>query len=96
MEFKEQGQKLTEREKLKKVLRKKLQKLRKSGEKPMSTTAMTTVEMEQKETKMELPAVSTMEAEMCETGESSLKSQEVGTKTEESKRKTTQTEGCVN
>ena len=33
---------------------------------------------------------------MCEIGESSLKSQEVGTKTEESKRKTSQTEGCVN
>ena len=73
MEFKEQGQKLTEREKSKKVLLKKLQKLRKLGEKPMSTTAMTTVEMEQKETKMELPAVSTIEAEMHKTGKSLLK-----------------------
>ena len=85
MEFKDQGQKLTEKEKSKKVLLKKLQKLRKSGEEPMSKTVTTTVEMEQKETKMELPAVSTIKGEMCKTGESSLKPQEVGMKTEESK-----------
>ena len=50
-ELKSQGQKLTEKEKSKKVLLKKLQKLqklKKSGEKPMSKTEMTTVEMEQK------------------------------------------------
>ena len=46
MEFKQQGQKLTEREKSKKVLLKKLQKLKKLREKPMSKTEMTTVEME--------------------------------------------------
>ena len=96
MEFEEQGQKLTEKERSKKVLLKKLQKLRKSGENPMGKTATTTVKMEQKETKTELPAVSTIKGEMHKTGESSLKSQEVGMKTEESKRKTSQTEGCVN
>ena len=48
IEFKEKGQKLTEREKSKKVLLRKLWKLRKLGEKPMSTTATTTVDMEQK------------------------------------------------
>ena len=72
MEFKEQGRKLTEKEKSKKALLKKLQKLRKSGEKPMGKTLTTTVEMEQKETKTELPAVSTIKGEMHETGESSL------------------------
>ena len=96
MEFKEQGQKLTEKERSKKVLLKKLQKLRKSGENPMGKPATTTVKMEQKETKMELPVVSTIKGEMHETGESLLKSQEVGMKTEESKRKICQTEGCVN
>ena len=95
MEFKDQRQKLTEKEKSKKVLLKKLQKLRKSGEEPMSKTVMTNVEMEQKETKMELPAVSAIKGEMCETDESSLKPQDVGMKTEESKRMS-QTEGCVN
>ena len=96
MELKEQGQKLTEREKSKKVLLKKLQKLKKSGEKPTSKTAMTTVEMEQKETKTELPAVSTIKGKMHKTGESLLKSQEVGTKTEESQKQRSQMEGCVN
>ena len=95
MEFKDKGQKLTEKEKSKKVLLKKLQKLRKSGEESMSKTVMTTVEMEQKETKTELPAVSAIKNEMCDIGESSLISQEVGTKTEENKR-ISQTEGCVN
>ena len=33
---------------------------------------------------------------MCETGKSSLKLQEVGTKAGESKKKTSQAEGCVN
>ena len=96
MEFKDQGQKLTEKEKSKKVLLKKLQKLRKSGEEPMSKTVTTNVEMEQKETKTELPAVSAIKGEMHGTGESSLKSQEAGMKTEKSKRKTSQTKGCVN
>ena len=50
MEFKEQGQKLTEKEKSKKILLKKLQKLRKTGEEPMSKTVMTNVEIERKET----------------------------------------------
>ena len=46
MEFKEKGQKLTEKERSKKVLLKKLQKLRKLGENPMGKTAMTNVKME--------------------------------------------------
>ena len=69
--------------------------MRKLGEKPKSKTEMTTVEMEQKETKTKVPAVLTIKNETCEIGESSLKLQEVGTKTEESKR-ISQTEGCVN
>ena len=96
MEFKDQGQKLTEKERSKKVLLKKLQKLRKSGEEPMSKMATTTVKIEQKETKMELPAASVIKGKMHETGKSSLKPQEAGMKPEESKRKTSQTEGCVN
>ena len=95
MKFKDQGQKLTEKEKSKKVLLIKLQKLRKSGKEPMSKTVMTTVEMEQKETKTELPAVSTIKGEMCKNGKSLLKPQEVGTKTEESKRMS-KTQECVN
>ena len=96
MKFKDQGQKLTEREKSKNVLLKKLQKLSKLGEEPMSKMATTTVKMEQKETKTELPAASVIKGRMRKTGESSLKPQEAGMKPEESKRKTSQTEGCVN
>ena len=96
MEFKEQGQKLTEKLISKKILLKKLQKLRKKGEEPMSKTVTTNVEIEQKETNKELPAVPTMKGEMHETSKSLLKSQEVGMKPEESKRKMSQTEGCVN
>ena len=62
----------------------------------MSKTVTTTVEMEQKETKMELPAVSAIKGKIRETGEISLKPQEVGRKIEESKRKTSKKEGCVN
>ena len=50
IQFKNPEQKLTETEKLKKVLLKKLQKLRKSGG-PGSETEMTTVKIKQKETK---------------------------------------------
>ena len=57
MEFKSQGQKLTEKEKLKKVLLKKLQKLRKSRDEPKSEVTMTTKRIEPKEVKTELPAV---------------------------------------
>ena len=96
MEFKSQGQKITEKEKLKKVLLKKLQKLRKSGKKPASKPETTTVKIEQKETKTEPPAVSTIRSETREIGESSLKLQEVGTKAGESKKKTSPTDGCVN
>ena len=95
MEFKDQEQKLPEKEKSKKVLLKKLQKLRRSGEEPMSKMPMTTVKREQKETKTKLPEASVIKSGMQETGESSLKPQEVSIKTEESKRKMRQTEGCV-
>ena len=95
-EFKSQGQKLTEKEKSKKVLLRKLQKLRKSGEKPLSKTEMTTVQIEQKETKTKSPAVSTIRSETREISESSLKLQEVGTKAGESKKKMSPTDGCVN
>ena len=95
-ELKIQGQKLTEKEKSKNVVLKMLQKLRKSGEKPMSKTETTTVEIEQKETKMKPPAVSTIKSETREIGEKSLKPQEVGTKAGESKKKMSPTDGCVN
>ena len=64
-EFKSQGQKGTEKEKSKKVLLKKLQKLRKLREKSMSKAEMTTVKIEQKETETEPPAVSTIKSETC-------------------------------
>ena len=48
--------------------------MRKSGEKPMSKAEMTAVGMEQKETKMKPPAVSTIKSETRKIGESSLKS----------------------
>ena len=59
-------------------------------------TEMTTVKMEQKETKTKLPAVSTIKSETLLIGESSLKLQEVGTKADESKMKTSSADGCVN
>ena len=51
--------------------------------------------MEQKEV-TKLPAAPVIEDKMCKTGESLLKSQEVGMKTGESKKKMSQTEGCIN
>ena len=57
---------------------------------------MTTRKTEQKEVKTELSAAPVTKDKMRKTGESSLKSQEVGMKTGESKRKMSQTEGCVN
>ena len=87
---------MTDKEKSKKVLLKKLQKLRRSGEELMSKVTTTTGKMEQKEIKTELPAAPVFEDRMHETGKSSLKSQEVGMKTGESKKKMSQTEGCVN
>ena len=95
MQFKSQEQKLIEKEKSKKLLLKKLQKLRKLGE-PMSKTETTTVKIEQKETKKKLPTASIINSERHKIGESSLKPQEVGTKTGESNRKTSPTDGCVN
>ena len=56
MEFKSQGQKLTEKEKSKKVLLKKLQKLRRLVDEPKSEVATTTKMIEPKEVKTELPA----------------------------------------
>ena len=95
MQFKNQEQKLTEREKSKKILLKKLQKLRKLGE-PVSKAEMTTVKIEQKETKIKLPTASTIKKETCKIGESSLKPQEVETKTGKSKKKMSPADGCVN
>ena len=57
---------------------------------------MTTRKMEQKEVKTELSAAPVTKDKIHKTGKSSLKSQEVGMKTGESKRKMNQTEGCVN
>ena len=65
MEFKGQGQKLTEKEKFKEILLKKLQKLKRLGEEPMSEATMTTEMMEQKEVKTELPAAPVIEDRMC-------------------------------
>ena len=93
MELKSQEQKLTEREKSKKVLLKKLQKLRKFGE-PMSE--VTTVRLKQMETKMKSPTASTIKSKTCKIGESSLKPQEFGTKPGESKKKTSPADRCVN
>ena len=45
---------------------------------------MTTEKLKQKEVKTELPAAPVIEDKRCETGESLLKSQEVGTKAGES------------
>ena len=70
--------------------------MKKSGEQPMSKATTTTEKMEQKEVKTELAAALVIEDKMCETGKSSLKLQEVGTKTGESKKKMSQTEGCIN
>ena len=62
----------------------------------MSKVTMTTEQIEQKEVETELPAAPVIEDKMCETGESSLKSQEAGMKTGQSKKKMSQTEGCIN
>ena len=86
MQFKSPEQKLTEREKSKNVLLKKLQKLRKSGG-PVSEAEMTTVKIELKETETKSPTASTIKRETCEIGESSLKSQEVETKNGKRKKK---------
>ena len=80
---------------MKKVLLEKLQKLRKSGE-PVSKVEMTTVKIEQKETKTKSPKASTIKRETHEIGENSLKLQEVETKTGKIKKKMTSADGCVN
>ena len=70
--------------------------MKKLREEPMGKATMTTEKMEQKEVKTELPAAPVIEGRMCETGESLLQSQEVGTKSRKSKKKMSQTEGCIN
>ena len=95
-EFKSQGQKLIEKEKSKKILLRKLQKMRKSGEQPTSKPTMTKERIEQKEVETELLAAPLIEDKRYETDESSLKPQEVGAKAGESKKKMSQAEGCVN
>ena len=62
----------------------------------MGKVEITTVKIEQKETKTKLPAVSTVKSETHKIGKSSLKPQEVGTEAGESKRKMTPADGCVN
>ena len=62
----------------------------------MNKVTMTTEKMEQKEVKIDLSGALVIEDKMCKTGESLLKSQEVGTKTSQSKKKMSQTEGCIN
>ena len=97
MEFKSQGQRLTEKEKLRKVLLKKLQKLRKTGNGSKSDVATTSKKIELKEeVKTELPSDAVVMEKISVTGESSLKSQEVGEVTQEDKKKTSQPEGCIN
>ena len=66
------------------------------GEQPMSKLTTTTERIEQKEVKMESLAAPVIEDEVCKTGESSLKLQEVGTEAGESKKKMSQTEGYIN
>ena len=95
MQFKNPEQKLTEREKSKKVLLKKLQKLRKTGG-PVSEVEMITVKIEQKETETKSSTASTIKRETYKIGESSLKLQEVETKTGKSKKKTSPADRCVN
>ena len=95
VQFKNPEQKLTEREKSKKILLKKLQKLRKAGG-PVNEVETTTEKIKQKGTKTESSTASTIKKETCEIGESSLKSQEVETKTGKSKKKMSPTDECVN
>ena len=96
MEFKSQGQKLTEKEKYKKTLLRKLQKMRKSGEQSTSKPSMTIEKIEWEEVKTELLTAPLIEDKTCESGESSLKLQGVGAKAGESKKKMGPSEGCVN
>ena len=95
-EFKSQGQKLTEKEKSKKTLLRKLQKMRKSEERPTSKPTTTTERIERKEVKTGLLAAPVIEDKTCESGKSSLKPQEVGIKTGESKKKKSPADRCVN
>ena len=95
MQLKNLEQKLTEREKSKKVLLKKLQKLRKAGG-PMSEAEMITEKIKQKGTGTKSSTASTIKKETCKIGESLLKLQEVETKTDKSKKNTSPTDGCVN
>ena len=94
MQFKNLEQKLTEREKSKKVLLKKLQKLRKSGG-SVGQAKITTVKIKWKRTETKSSTASTIKKETCEIGESSLKSQEVEKITGKSKKKMSPTDGCV-
>ena len=95
MQFKNPEQKLTEREKSKKILLKKLQKLKKSGG-PGTEAETTTVKIEQKKIETKSPTTSTTKKETCQIGESSLKSQEVEAKTGKSKKKLSPADRCVN
>ena len=81
---------------MRKVLLKKLQKLKKLRDEPKSEAKTATKKMEQKEIKTELPAAPVIMDKISKTGKSSLKSQEVGKKTEECLKKLSQTKGCVN
>ena len=95
VQLKNPQQKLTEREKTKKALLKNIRKLRKS-EAPMSEAEKTTVKIGEKKTDTESSTASTIKKEICEIGESSLKSQKVETKIGKSKKRTSPAEGCIN
>ena len=95
IQLKNPEQKLTEREKMKKTLLKKVWKLRKS-EGPVSETEKTTAKIRGKKTDTELFTVSMIKKEICEIGKSLLKSQTVETEIGKSKRRTSPAEGCIN
>ena len=65
------------------------------GSKSDVTTTSKKIELKE-EVKTELPSDAVVMEKISETGESSLKSQEVGEVTQEDKKKTSQPEGCIN
>ena len=95
IQLKNPEQKLTEREKMKKALLKKIQKLRKS-EGPVSEAEKTTAKIGEKKTNTGLFTASTIKKEICKIGDSSLKSQKVETEIGKSKRRMSPVEGCIN
>ena len=62
----------------------------------MSEVETTTEKIKQKGTKTKSSTASTIKKETCEIGDSSLKSQEIETKTDKSKKKMSPTDRCMN